>query len=102
MRFGSDVVIEFLHAAGIEFASLNPGASFRGMQDSLVHAGDRGPEPIVVLHEEIAVGNAHGYAKAEGYPMAVFVHDLVGLQHASMAIFNAFVDNVPMLIIGGS
>lgn len=102
MRFGSDLVIEFLTRAGIEAVSLNPGASFRGLQDSLVHAGPEAPEPIVVLHEEIAVAIAHGYAKAAGRPMAVFVHDLVGLQHASMAIFNAFVDNVPMLVIGGS
>ncbi len=100
MKYGSDLVIDFLVAAGIEYVALNPGASFRGLHDSLAHA--RQPETVMTLHEEIAVGIAHGYAKSAGRPMAVFVHDLVGLQHASMAIFNAWVDNVPMLVIGGS
>ena len=100
MRYGSDLVIEFLQAAGIEYVALNPGASFRGLHDSLVHVDT--PKPIVVLHEETGIGIAHGYAKSAGFPMAVFVHNLVGLQHATMAIFNAWADNVPMLIIGGS
>jgi thiamine pyrophosphate-dependent acetolactate synthase large subunit-like protein len=100
VRYGSDVVVEFLAAAGIEHVALNPGASFRGLHDSLDTAGT--PEPIVALHEEVAVGIAHGYAKSAGRPMAVFVHDQVGLHHASMALFNAWIDGVPMLVIGGS
>lgn len=100
MRYGSDLVIDFLAAAGIEYVSLNPGASFRGLHDSLVRV--ERPQPVMTLHEEVAVGMAHGYAKSAGHPMAVFVHDLVGLQHASMAIFNAWMDNVPILVIGGS
>ncbi|HWK27288.1 MAG TPA: thiamine pyrophosphate-binding protein [Solirubrobacter sp.] len=100
MRYGSDVVVEFLSAAGIEHVALNPGASFRGLHDSLEEA--RTPNAIVALHEEVAVGIAHGYAKSAGRPMAVFVHDQVGLHHAAMALFNAWVDSVPMLVIGGS
>jgi benzoylformate decarboxylase/acetolactate synthase-1/2/3 large subunit len=98
-RYGSDVVIEFLAAAGIEHVSLNPGASFRGLHDSLSTAAT--PAPVVALHEEVAIGIAHGYAKSAGRPMAVFVHDQVGLHHAAMALFNAWVDGVPMLVIGG-
>lgn len=98
-RYGSDVVIDFLAAAGIDHVSLNPGASFRGLHDSLAMATT--PAPIVALHEEVAVGIAHGYAKSAGRPMAVFLHDQVGLHHAAMALFNAWVDAVPMLIIGG-
>ncbi|MBE2319491.1 thiamine pyrophosphate-binding protein [Solirubrobacter sp. CPCC 204708] len=100
MRYGSDVVVEFLAAAGIEYVALNPGASFRGLHDSLDEAGT--PQPVVALHEEVAIGIAHGYAKSAGKPMAVFVHDQVGLHHAAMALFNAWVDAVPMLVIGGS
>jgi benzoylformate decarboxylase/acetolactate synthase-1/2/3 large subunit len=100
MRYGSDLVIDFLNAAQIEYVSLSPGATFRGLHDSLVYAGH--PKPVVALHEEVAVGIAHGYAKSAGRPMAVFIHNLVGLQHASMAIFNAWADNVPILVIGGS
>lgn len=100
MRYGSDLIVDWLAEAGIQQVALNPGATLRGLHDSLV----RHPtlRPVLALHEEIAVGIAHGYAKATGEPMAVLTHDLVGLQHASMAIFNAWVDRVPMLVLGGS
>ena len=100
MKYGSDLVIDFLAAAGIEYVALNPGATFRGLHDSLVYAGH--PKPVITLHEEIAVGIAHGYAKSSKRPMATFIHNLVGLQHASRAIFNAWIDNVPILVLGGS
>ena len=85
MRYGSDLVIEFLQAAGIEYVALNPGASFRGLHDSLVRVDT--PKPIIVLHEETGIGIAHGYAKSAQFPMAVFVHNLVGLQHADNGDF---------------
>src|SRR5712691_10613078 len=99
-RYGSDVVVDLLSSLGIEHIALNPGASTRGLHESLVHA--RHPNLILALHEEIAVAIAHGYAKAARRPMGVMLHDLVGLQHASMAIFNAWIDQAPMLLIGGS
>lgn len=100
MRYGSDLMVEHLARLGIEVATINPGASIRGVHDSLVRGA--GPEMFLALHEEIATAIAHGYAKSANKPAAVFVHDLVGLQHASMAIFNAWADSVPMLVIGGS
>src|SRR5262245_39681628 len=101
--YGSDLVIDLLRAVGIEHVAINPGATFRGLHDSLVnYAGARGPELILTTHEEIAVALAHGYAKAKGRPMAAIVHDIVGLQHASMAIFNAFCDRVPLLVLGAT
>src|SRR5262249_2221926 len=69
---------------------------------SLVNYGQGDPELILTLHEEVAVGLAHGYAKAHGAPMAAIVHDIVGLQHASMAIFNAFCDRAPVLVLGAT
>jgi thiamine pyrophosphate-dependent acetolactate synthase large subunit-like protein len=103
MTYGSDLVIDLLRAVGVEHVALNPGATFRGLHDSLVnHAGGRGPELILTTHEEIAVALAHGYAKARGAPMAAVVHDIVGLQHASMAIFNAFCDRAPVLVLGAT
>ena len=99
--YGSDLVIDLLRAVGVEHVAINPGATFRGLHDSLVnYAG--GPELILTLHEEIAVALAHGYAKAKGRPMAVVVHDIVGLQHASMAMFNAFCDRAPVLVLGAT
>ena len=78
-------------------------AALRGLHDSLVnYGGARGPELVLTTHEEIAVALAHGYAKAKGRPMAAVVHDIVGLQHASMAIFNAFCDRVPVLVLGAT
>src|ERR687887_2709579 len=102
MRYGSDLVVDLLRAAGVEYVALNPGATFRGIHDSLVNYGERKPEHILTNHEEIAVALAHGYAKAKGRPMAAIVHDIVGLQHASMAIFNAFCDRAPILVLGAT
>src|SRR5207249_7238774 len=100
--YGSDLVVDLLRAVGVEHVALNPGATFRGLHDSLVnYGGGRAPELVLTTHEEIAVALAHGYAKAKGAPMAAVVHDIVGLQHASMAIFNAFCDRAPILVLGG-
>ena len=101
-RYGSDVVVALLAEAGIEYVSLNPGASVRGIQDSLVNGDPDAPLTVTCLHEEIAVAAAHGYAKAAGKPMAVLLHNIVGLQHASMAVFNAWCDRVPIMLIGGT
>ena len=99
--YGSDLVVDLLRAAGVEYVALNPGATYRGLHDSLVnYGGNRSPELILTTHEEIAVAIAHGYAKAAGRPMAAVVHDVVGLQHASMAIFNAFCDRAPVMVLG--
>ncbi|MFQ6010687.1 MAG: thiamine pyrophosphate-binding protein, partial [Nitrososphaerales archaeon] len=102
-EYGSDVVVDMLKAYGVEYVALNPGATFRGLQDSIVnYGGNKNPEVIEVCHEEIAVAISHGYYKAKGKPMAVLAHDTVGLLHASMAMFNAWCDNVPVLVMGGT
>lgn len=102
-QYGSDVIVDLLKAVGIEYTAFNPGSSFRGLHDSIVnYGGNRQPEVIECGHEEISVAIAHGYAKATGRPMVAIVHDIVGLQHASMAIFNAWCDRVPMLVLGGT
>jgi acetolactate synthase I/II/III large subunit len=100
--YGSDLVVDLLRAVGIKHIALNPGATFRGLHDSLVNHGKGDPEMLLTLHEEIAVALAHGYAKAKSAPMAAAVHDIVGLQHASMAIFNAFCDRAPILVLGAT
>jgi thiamine pyrophosphate-dependent acetolactate synthase large subunit-like protein len=102
-EFGSDYVVELMRALGIRYASFNPGATFRGIHDSLVNfQGGSGIEVVECTHEEISVAVAHGYAKASGKPIAAIVHDVVGLQHASMAIFNAWVDRVPIFVLGAT
>jgi acetolactate synthase I/II/III large subunit len=101
-RYGSDLIVDLLKRFGIEYAALNPGASFRGLHDSLVNYGGNRPEIIECPHEEIAVGIAHGYAKATGKPMAAIVHDIVGLLHCAMSIYQAYLDYVPVLVLGGT
>jgi thiamine pyrophosphate-dependent acetolactate synthase large subunit-like protein len=99
--WGSDPIAALLRALGVEFIALTPGASFRGFHDSLVnYLGNERPEMLLALHEENAVAIAHGYARATGRPMAVALHANVGLMHATMAIFNAWCDRMPMLILG--
>ena len=91
-----------LRALDIEFIALTPGASFRGLHDSLVnHLGNERPTLLLTVHEEHAVAIAHGYARVTGRAMAVALHANVGLMHATMAIFNAWCDRVPMLLLGG-
>jgi len=101
--FGSDVIAAALREQELPYICLNPGASYRGLHDSLVnYLGNERPKIVLCLHEEHAAAIAHGYAAATGRPLAVAVHSTVGLMHASMAIFNAWCARVPMLIIGAT
>jgi acetolactate synthase-1/2/3 large subunit len=102
-RSGSDFMVDAIKSLGFEYVSANPGSSFRGLHESVInYGGNQNPEFITCCHEESAVAIAHGYAKIEGKPMAVLAHGPVGLQHASMAIFNAFCDRVPVYLIVGN
>ena len=101
-HYGADVIVDLLKAYDIEYVSLNPGATFRGLQDSLVNYGAGLPPIILCQAENIAVGIAHGYARARGRPMAVILHNVVGLLNGSLAIYQAFIDRAPILILGGT
>jgi thiamine pyrophosphate-dependent acetolactate synthase large subunit-like protein len=99
--WGSDAIADLLRALEIPYIAVTPGASFRGLHDSLVnHLGNTRPELLLCLHEESAVALAHGYARVTGKPLAVGLHANVGLMHATMAIFNAWCDRVPILLLG--
>jgi thiamine pyrophosphate-dependent acetolactate synthase large subunit-like protein len=102
-EFGSDVIAETLRALDVGYVALNPGASFRGLHDSLVNfLGNRDPTMLLCLHEEHAVAIAHGWAKVTGRPMAAILHSNVGLMHGSMAIFNAWCDRAPIIVLGAT
>jgi thiamine pyrophosphate-dependent acetolactate synthase large subunit-like protein len=102
-RFGSDYIADLLRHYAIAYAAFNPGSSFRGIHDSLVnYLGNRAPEILECTHEEISVAIAHGYARASGKPMVAILHNVVGLQHATMAIYNAWCDRLPVLLLGGT
>ncbi len=101
-RYGSDLVVDLIKRYEIPYISLNPGSTFRGLHDSLVNYGKNDPPMILCNHEEIAVFIAHGYAKATGKPMAAIVHDTVGMLHCAMAVYYAYLDRVPVLLLGAT
>lgn len=101
--WGSDAVALMLRELELPYLALNPGASYRGLHDSLVNLlGNRDPQMLLCLHEEHAVAIAHGYAKVTGKPMGAVVHSNVGLMHATMAIFDAWCDRVPVFVLGAT
>jgi thiamine pyrophosphate-dependent acetolactate synthase large subunit-like protein len=101
--WGSDVVAQMLRRLGIRYVALTPGASFRGLHDSIVnHLGNDAPQLLLCLHEEHAVAVAHGYAKIGEEPLAAILHSNVGLMHGTMAIFNAWCDRVPLLVLAAT
>ncbi len=103
LRPGSDFMLDVIKSLKLDYLAANPGSSFRSLHESVVnYGGNRSPELITCLHEESSVAIAHGYAKASGRPMGVMAHGTVGLQHASMAIYNAWCDRVPVVIFAGN
>ena len=102
-RPGSDFMVEVIKSLDFEYVAANPGSSFRGLHESIInYGGNAKPELLTCCHEESSVAMAHGYAKIEGRPMMVMAHGTVGLQHASMAIYNAYADRVPVYIVLGN
>src|SRR5258705_10840376 len=101
--WGSDAIAAMLRAMQIPYVCVNPGASFRGLHDSLVNfLGNERPQMLLCLHEEHTVAIAQGYAKVTGRPLGAIVHSNVGLMHASMAIFNAWCDRAPVVVLGAT
>jgi acetolactate synthase-1/2/3 large subunit len=101
-RWQSDVIADLIRNYGFPYITLNPGASYRGLHDSLVNHNNNEPPMLVSQHEKIAVQIAHGYAKASGEPLCVIVHNVVGLLHAAMGIYYAYADRAPVFIIGAT
>ena len=101
--FGSDVVADTLRALDIPYIAVTPGASYRGLHDSIVnYLGNTMPQMLLCVHEESAVAIAHGWAKVTGKAIAAAVHSNVGLQHATMAMFNAWCDRMPVVVLGAT
>ena len=102
-RSGSDFMVDIIKALGFEYVCSVAGSSFRALHESVInYGGNKNPEFITCCHEESSVAMSHGYAKIEGKPLCVFAHGTVGLQHAAMAVYNAYCDRVPVYIIVGN
>ena len=100
---GSDFMVDVIKTLNIDYVLSNPASSFRALHESLIdYGGNKKPEFITCMHEESSVGMAHGYFKATGKPAMMLCHGTVGLQHATMAIYNAWCDRVPVIAVGGN
>jgi thiamine pyrophosphate-dependent acetolactate synthase large subunit-like protein len=100
---GSDFMVDVLKSLKIDYLGSNPGSTFESLHESLINYGNNQmPEFLTCCHEESAVAMAHGYYKIEGRPMMALLHGTVGLQHASMAIYNAYADRVPIYMVVGN
>ena len=102
-RPGGDFMVDVIKSLDFEYIASNPGSSFRGIHESIINYGNNeAPEFLTCCHEESSVAMAHGYFKIEGKPMGVLCHGTVGLQHAAMAIYNAYCDRVPVYLLAGN
>ena len=101
-RYQSDVIVDMIKLYDFPAIPLNPGASYRGLHDSLVNYGEDDPPMILCNHEKLAVQIAHGYAKATGKPMPAIVHNVVGLLHAPLAVYYAYIDRCPVFLMGAT
>ena len=102
-KTGSDFMVDVCKTLNLDYIASCPGSTFRALQESFINYGaNKRPEWLTCLHEEVSVGMAHGYAKVAGKPMAAIMHGTVGTQHASMAIYNAYCDRVPMMLFTGN
>ena len=99
---GGDFMTDVLNSLGIEYLAINCASSYRGLHEAVINHGNNKPEIITCVHEDIAVHLAQGYAKIEGKPIAMACHGVVGLQHATMAMYNAWCDRVPVMVFGGN
>src|SRR5712691_8951758 len=102
-RPGADFMLDVIKSLGVEYSAANPASSCRGLHESIInYGGNKNPELLTCCHEESSVAMSHGYAKIEGKPMMAMVHGTVGTQHAAMAVYNAFCDRVPAIVILGN
>jgi acetolactate synthase I/II/III large subunit len=101
-RWQSDVIVDMIKRYDFEYIALNPGASYRGLHDSLVNYGENDPPMLLCQHEKIAVQISHGYARVKGKPMIAIAHNLVGLLHTPMGVYYAYLDHAPVFIIGAT
>jgi acetolactate synthase-1/2/3 large subunit len=100
---GSDFMVDVIKTLGIKYLPANCASSYRAIHESLInYGGNKMPEFLTCMHEESAVGMAHGYFKIAGKPLMTLCHGTVGLQHATMGIYNAWCDRAPVIIVGGN
>ena len=102
-RFGSDVVAETLRALEIPYIALNPGSSIAACTtaSSIISAMSGRKCWFACMRKAPSRWRMDG-PRSRGRPMAAAVHSNVGLLHATMAVFNAWCDRAPVLLLGAT
>src|SRR5256885_3458565 len=101
-RYGSDVIVDLLKGFGIQYAALNPGATYRGLHDSIVNYGGKYPAIVTYTADEVAVAGAHRDNNVRGKPLAPVIHRHVGLLHSQLAVYYAHIERAPLLVLGAN
>ena len=106
--FGSDVVADTLRALDIPYIAVTPGASYRGLHDSIVnYLGNTMPQMLLgrlaLRHEQIpAVAIAHGWRKSPARRSPPPYIPMSGCSTPLTAMFNAWCDRMPVVVLGAT
>ena len=102
-RPASDFMVDIFKSLDMEYMFSMCASSFMGIHESVLnYAGNKSPQSITYTHEKISVAMANGYAKIQGKPVLVCAHATVGAQHATMALYDAWADRVPIYLVLGN
>jgi benzoylformate decarboxylase len=92
-----DAVLDLCRRTGMTTVFGNPGSTelrmFRGWPDDFTY--------VLGLQESTAVAMAAGHALGTGRAALVSLHSAGGVGHALGAVFNAYRDRVPVVIVAG-
>ena len=89
---------------GVDYFFCNPGTDFPPIVEAFGRAkktNAKVPKPILVPHENLAVGMAHGAYLMTGRPQAVMVHTTVGTANTINNLINVSRDRVPLILSAG-
>jgi acetolactate synthase-1/2/3 large subunit len=89
---------------GVDYFFCNPGTDFAPIVEAFARAkktNAKVPKPILIPHENLAVGMAHGAYLMTGKPQAVMVHTNVGTANAIANLINLSRDRVPLILAAG-
>jgi acetolactate synthase-1/2/3 large subunit len=103
-RIAAEDYLEALSAQGIDYLFANPGTDFPPIIEALARSRQTNrpvPKAMVIPHENVAVGMAHGVTMVTGRPQAVMLHVNVGTANAINNLINASRDRTPILLSSG-
>ena len=93
----SDLFIAALEAEEVEYIFAVPGEENLDLLESLRTSSI---ELVLTRHEQGAGFMAATYGRLTGKAGVCILHDLVGLMNGSMAVYNAWGDKAPVVVLG--